>query len=175
MRCVGLEGREAGVDGDISKRISCNLNTDLVPFACLVINLIHCSRPPSLRGKKKTQKEIQSVFKPTLWLFTTTYTSINATMLLSKGIKLQDHDEKTSRARKCLDDIAAIPASFFTSIGKLFTACCSCTRHTDDDDEVEDDCQTLLEGRPIQFPRHAASSFLRTGTSRQIREANVIL
>ena len=35
--------------------------------------------------------------------------------------------------------------------------------------------EPLLDGKPLRMPEHAASSFLRTGTSRNIQEANEII
>ncbi|OAQ62994.1 hypothetical protein VFPPC_12628 [Pochonia chlamydosporia 170] len=94
-------------------------------------------------------------------------------MLLSKGIRLEDGDEKRGRGSRCLSAIVSFPCVVFASLAKALTLCCSCTKHTDD--QVDDDCETLLDGRPVRFPRHAASSFLRTGTPRKMREANDIL
>lgn len=50
---------------------------------------------------------------------------------------------------------------------------------------VEEDCEPLIEGGMgasekrealrVTFPRHAAASFLKTGTSREMMEANWVL
>lgn len=53
---------------------------------------------------------------------------------------------------------------------------------------LEEDCEPLIEGGGedvcdmekrvvlgVTFPRHAAASFLRTGTSKAMREANYVL
>lgn len=95
------------------------------------------------------------------------------TMPSSKGIRLHDEDEKANSRGKCLSAVAAFPGLIVASMGQFFAACCSCTRPTHD--EAEDDCETLLDGKIIPFPRHAASSFLRTGTPRRMREANHVL
>lgn len=53
--------------------------------------------------------------------------------------------------------------------------------------EMEEDCEPLIEGggnmsdrngwetAKVTFPKHAATSFLKTGTSRAMKEANYVL
>ncbi|KAG6154137.1 hypothetical protein E4U11_006594 [Claviceps purpurea] len=111
-----------------------------------------------------------------------------------KSIRLEDDDS--------LDDARCTSHwnGFLSSVGRLmarvggcFVPCWSARKArgeycTDGRDEVEDgeseedERQILLDGRPIRFdggrrfsPTHAASSFLRTGTSAGMREANSIL
>lgn len=51
---------------------------------------------------------------------------------------------------------------------------------------IEEDCEPLIEGgsmsgkdkwetAKVTFPKHAATSFLKTGSSRAMREANYVL
>lgn len=41
--------------------------------------------------------------------------------------------------------------------------------------KIQESWEPLLDGKPLRMPCHAASSFLRTGTSRLIREANEVI
>ncbi|KAL7924061.1 hypothetical protein ACQKWADRAFT_287143 [Trichoderma austrokoningii] len=85
------------------------------------------------------------------------------------------------------------------SIKRWFTMCCgSRAAHKTSDaaawkleeglDRIEEDCEPLIEGgggstsgqmrwetAKVTFPKHAAKSFLMTGTSRAMREANHVL
>ncbi|KAL7943281.1 hypothetical protein V8C42DRAFT_347248 [Trichoderma barbatum] len=87
-------------------------------------------------------------------------------------------------------------ADVLRSIKRWLTMCCSSrTAHKTSDaavrileegkNPVEEDCEPLLddgtgaaekrEALRVTFPRHAAASFLKTGTPREMMEANWVL
>lgn len=94
-------------------------------------------------------------------------------MVLSKGIRIDEgHGEKRHVHRSCCGQIITLPCRMAQSVAAWFTMC---WRSRDKPEDEVDDCQTLLDERPTRYPRHAASSFLKTSTPRKMREANQIL
>ncbi|PTB40697.1 uncharacterized protein TrAFT101_005863 [Trichoderma asperellum] len=83
------------------------------------------------------------------------------------------------------------------SIKRWLTMCCSSrAAHKTSDaavwkleegsDKIDEDCEPLIEGESLSnttgwetakvtFPKHAAASFMMTGTSKAMREANYVL
>ncbi|KAG5968189.1 hypothetical protein E4U58_001939 [Claviceps cyperi] len=111
-----------------------------------------------------------------------------------KSIKLEDDDSlDDARCASHWDGVLSSVRRLMARAGSCFGPCWSarktsgeyCTDGRDeveDGDSEEDERQILLDGRPIRFdegrrfsPTHATSSFLRTGTSAGMREANRIL
>ncbi|KAL6837681.1 hypothetical protein V8C40DRAFT_13811 [Trichoderma camerunense] len=119
-------------------------------------------------------------------------------MFQSKGIRLDSEPEKLPSP---LFYNPNPPISWHTdvlqSIKSWFTMCCgNRTAYKTSDaavrileegkGRVEEDCEPLIEGGKggaaekrealrVTFPRHAAASFLKTGTSRGMMEANWVL
>ncbi|KAG6033890.1 hypothetical protein E4U19_006141 [Claviceps sp. Clav32 group G5] len=111
-----------------------------------------------------------------------------------KSIRLEDDDSlDDARCASHWDGFLSSVGRLMARVGGCFVPCWSrrkargehCTDGRDeveDGESEEDERQILLDGRPIRFdggrrfsPTHAASSFLRTGTSAGMREANSIL
>jgi hypothetical protein len=115
----------------------------------------------------------------------------------SKGIRISSQSEKLPPP---LFYTPRQPTSWrsdvIQSIKRWLTMCCgSRTSHKTSDaavriieegrNKLEEDCEPLIEGGMpdgkkretlgVTFPRHAAASFLKTGTSRVMREANCVL
>ncbi|KAG5926053.1 hypothetical protein E4U53_003171 [Claviceps sorghi] len=108
-----------------------------------------------------------------------------------KGIRLEDREgeDEGEDEESYLDRFLAFPKGLLTFVGRCVHSCfhsgCSVRQGgggaygnngDDEDDEDEESQHALLHGRPKRFlPTHAAASFLRTGTSRRMREANGVL
>ncbi|UNI23213.1 hypothetical protein JDV02_009045 [Purpureocillium takamizusanense] len=124
--------------------------------------------------------------------------------MFSRGIRLGDgdvdDDEKTHNSRNCCQQIIHLPCRMVQSVAGWFL---TCWRHQESRRNSHisnssssssgggasrrrrgpvDDCRPLLgggreRGTPTtpRFPTHAAASFLKTGTSRKMRDANSIL
>ncbi|KAG5922408.1 hypothetical protein E4U61_005286 [Claviceps capensis] len=111
-----------------------------------------------------------------------------------KSIRLEDDDSlDDARCASHWDGFLSSVGRLMARVGGCFVPCWGARKArgeycTDGRDEVEDgeseedERQILLDGQPIRFdggrrfsPTHAASSFLRTGTSAGMREANSIL
>ncbi|KAM0255123.1 hypothetical protein ACHAQJ_006127 [Trichoderma viride] len=119
-------------------------------------------------------------------------------MIPSKGIRISSQSEKqppplfyTPRPSP------SWRSDVIMTIKRWLTMCCSSrtTYKTSDAavriveegrNKLEEDCEPLIEGGGMSdkekwetlrltFPRHAAASFLKTGTSRGMREANYVL
>ncbi|EQL03516.1 hypothetical protein G6O67_007505 [Ophiocordyceps sinensis] len=92
-------------------------------------------------------------------------------MLLTKGIELRDGDEDQGRVRQrsSFRRMTALPRRAVASLTQWRT------RDGGVADEFEkedgDDCRTLLNDRPVRFPRHAASLFFKQGNGRRLDDS----
>ncbi|KAK5992537.1 hypothetical protein PT974_05948 [Cladobotryum mycophilum] len=107
----------------------------------------------------------------------------------SKGIKLHEEQNKTKSWRCCKISPASWPSRVLLPMKDWFTMCLGRRESTaskagrlekeiyadEEEDEplLEEEIEKPTTAKP--FPRYAAAAFLRTGTSRAIREANRIL
>ncbi|KAL7791301.1 hypothetical protein V8C37DRAFT_158921 [Trichoderma ceciliae] len=119
-------------------------------------------------------------------------------MLQSKGTRLSSQSEKIPPPLFYTPKPSTSWRSdVIQSIRRWLTMCCvsRTSRKTSDaavrileegKNRPEEDCEPLIEGGGmsdmekreaprVTFPRHAAASFLKTGTSRAMREANCVL
>ncbi|KYK57551.1 hypothetical protein DCS_04562 [Drechmeria coniospora] len=95
-------------------------------------------------------------------------------MFRSDKFRLDDEvTEKAGPERSCCRQLASFPRGAARAVAEWFTSCC---RSRDGTEETgQDDRQTLISERPFQFPRQAASSFLRPSTpSRMDVEPRVV-
>ncbi|KAM4058713.1 hypothetical protein HRG_006336 [Hirsutella rhossiliensis] len=92
-------------------------------------------------------------------------------MLLTKGIELRDGDEDQRRVRRrsSFRKMTALPRRAVASL-TLWRARDGGAAVDELDKEDEDDCRTLLNDRPVRFPRHVASLFFRQGGARRLQE-----
>ncbi|KAG5921894.1 hypothetical protein E4U42_005673 [Claviceps africana] len=109
-----------------------------------------------------------------------------------KGIRLEEHEGEDEESY--LEWFLSVPKGMLAFVARCLHSCfhsgCGARQGDgdggayedngdDEDEEDEEDEESqyaLLHGRPRRFlPTHAAASFLRTGTSRRMREANGVL
>lgn len=98
------------------------------------------------------------------------------------------HVENSEKIQWQQDQLQSWSAFFSQSLSSLFTTCLGArkaartqpTSHISEptfteEPKTQEGREPLLDGKPLRMPCHAASSFLKTGTSRLIREANEVI